>query len=191
MLGRFGANQRAGAKHRLGRTALGLVAIATFLVAGLLGTGQAWAVVDNGYAPYIWPWSHDWPTWHEFTWLGISGSGYDYRADYIVGVQRQLNYLDDYNPGPNDGIFGSQTRSAAIEYQRDCGIDDDGIVGEVTWLNLALDIEYDYSSAGYDYHYPEECDGADYWRHNQSTDRWGIRNSNNSAWVAFTAGGPS
>jgi g-D-glutamyl-meso-diaminopimelate peptidase len=38
-----------------------------------------------------------------------------------------------YNSGPVDGIFGSQTRQAVIEFQRNNGLVPDGIVGPATW----------------------------------------------------------
>ncbi len=38
-----------------------------------------------------------------------------------------------YNPGPVDGIFGSQTRQAVIAFQRDNGLVPDGVVGPATW----------------------------------------------------------
>ncbi|HHW30267.1 MAG TPA: LysM peptidoglycan-binding domain-containing protein [Clostridiaceae bacterium] len=38
-----------------------------------------------------------------------------------------------YNPGPVDGIFGSRTRQAVLEFQRDNGLVPDGIVGPATW----------------------------------------------------------
>lgn len=41
-----------------------------------------------------------------------------------------------YNPGPVDGIFGQQTRQAAVAFQRDNGLAPDGIVGPVTWRAL-------------------------------------------------------
>lgn len=38
-----------------------------------------------------------------------------------------------YNPGPIDGIFGTQTQQAVIAFQRDNGLVPDGIVGPATW----------------------------------------------------------
>jgi g-D-glutamyl-meso-diaminopimelate peptidase len=38
-----------------------------------------------------------------------------------------------YNTGAIDGVFGSQTRTAVIEFQRDNGLVPDGIVGPATW----------------------------------------------------------
>ncbi|KGK91326.1 hypothetical protein DP73_04180 [Desulfosporosinus sp. HMP52] len=38
-----------------------------------------------------------------------------------------------YNPGPNDGIFGSKTTAAVIQFQQNNGLVPDGIVGPLTW----------------------------------------------------------
>lgn len=42
-----------------------------------------------------------------------------------------------YNPGPLDGVFGSRTRRAVLEYQRVHGMEADGVVSEATWQSLA------------------------------------------------------
>lgn len=41
-----------------------------------------------------------------------------------------------YDPGPIDGIFGSQTRDAVISFQRDYGLLPDGIAGPQTWTAI-------------------------------------------------------
>ena len=41
-----------------------------------------------------------------------------------------------YNPGPVDGVFGSQTRQAVIAFQRDNGLVPDGVVGPATWSSF-------------------------------------------------------
>jgi len=41
-----------------------------------------------------------------------------------------------YNPGPIDGIFGSTTQQAVIQFQYDNGLNPDGIVGPMTWRLL-------------------------------------------------------
>ena len=38
-----------------------------------------------------------------------------------------------YSPGQIDGVYGSQTQRAVIDFQRDNGLTPDGIVGERTW----------------------------------------------------------
>lgn len=41
-----------------------------------------------------------------------------------------------YNTNGVDGIFGSQTKTAVINYQKSMGLSQDGIVGENTWKKL-------------------------------------------------------
>src|SRR5215204_6624740 len=41
-----------------------------------------------------------------------------------------------YAPGDIDGRFGSDTESAVKAFQSDRGLTVDGIVGEITWLNI-------------------------------------------------------
>lgn len=57
--------------------------------------------------------------------------GYDVRT-----VQEQLICLG-YNPGPVDGCYGSRTRSAVRQYQRDNALAVDGVVGNDTGTSLA------------------------------------------------------
>ncbi len=45
---------------------------------------------------------------------------------------------DGWSPGPQDGYFGSQTRSAVLTFQRHYGLAVDGIVGRQTWDCLQL-----------------------------------------------------
>jgi hypothetical protein len=41
-----------------------------------------------------------------------------------------------FPPGPIDCIFGSRTDNATIAYQREFGLDRDGIVGGQTWTSM-------------------------------------------------------
>jgi peptidoglycan hydrolase-like protein with peptidoglycan-binding domain len=41
-----------------------------------------------------------------------------------------------YDPGAIDGQFGSKTESAVKAFQQSHGVTRDGIVGDVTWLNI-------------------------------------------------------
>jgi len=50
----------------------------------------------------------------------------------VMLIQSLLARLG-YSPGPVDGIFGSMTRQAVIQFQRDFGLAADGIVGPATW----------------------------------------------------------
>lgn len=51
-------------------------------------------------------------------------------------LQDALNYLG-YNSGNIDGIFGQNTRSAVVRFQRDNNLSADGIVGCNTWRRIA------------------------------------------------------
>ena len=66
--------------------------------------------------------------------LQLGSSGEDVRK-----LQHALTQLG-YEPGPIDGVFGSQTKAALMTFQRDKGLIVDGIVGPKTAavLNRAL-----------------------------------------------------
>lgn len=53
----------------------------------------------------------------------------------VHNLQSRLNALG-YNCGAVDGIFGNRTRDAVRAFQRDAGLDDDGIVGPKTLAAL-------------------------------------------------------
>lgn len=55
----------------------------------------------------------------------------------VTDLQRRLLSFG-FNPGPIDGIFGSQTQSAVIAFQRSRGLVADGIVGVQTWTALGV-----------------------------------------------------
>ncbi|MHB9148540.1 MAG: N-acetylmuramoyl-L-alanine amidase [Thermoleophilia bacterium] len=57
------------------------------------------------------------------------------RGDDVLALQRQLNELG-FDSGPEDGIFGPLTDSGLTEFQRNAGINMDGIVGEATLSHL-------------------------------------------------------
>ena len=50
-------------------------------------------------------------------------------------LQNRLNTLG-YNCGSADGIYGNGTYSAVVKFQKDKGLDADGIVGQQTWRAL-------------------------------------------------------
>ena len=54
---------------------------------------------------------------------------------YVLIAQDDLNTLG-YRTGGLDGIFGTQTRTAVINYQRSRGLTADGIIGCNTWRSL-------------------------------------------------------
>ena len=49
----------------------------------------------------------------------------------VLKIQEKLDALG-YAPGPLDGQYGVATASAVVAFQRDHGLDPDGIVGKVT-----------------------------------------------------------
>lgn len=53
----------------------------------------------------------------------------------MLVAQDGLNTLG-YRTGGLDGIFGSQTRSAVLSYQRSRGLAVDGIIGCNTWRSI-------------------------------------------------------
>jgi len=59
-------------------------------------------------------------------------------APVVRHAQCLLREIWRYNIGV-DGQFGPATERAVIAHQRDCGIDDDGIVGPDTWRALHPD----------------------------------------------------
>jgi peptidoglycan hydrolase-like protein with peptidoglycan-binding domain len=56
-------------------------------------------------------------------------------GDAVRQLQQALKDLG-YDPGDVDGQFGSNTESAVKAFQRDRGLTVDGIVGDITWLNI-------------------------------------------------------
>ncbi len=61
------------------------------------------------------------------------------RGKEVTKLQTALTKLN-FNPGVIDGIFGSKTEEAVINFQKSQQLVPDGIVGEKTWakLNAAL-----------------------------------------------------
>ncbi len=57
------------------------------------------------------------------------------RGDDVLDLQRTLNELG-FDSGPVDGIFGEVTENALLEFQRNAGVNLDGIVGEATLAQL-------------------------------------------------------
>lgn len=60
---------------------------------------------------------------------------YGSRGVYVMVLQDALNYLG-YSIGSIDGILGSKTKSAIINFQRANNLSADGIVGCNTWRRL-------------------------------------------------------
>lgn len=55
-------------------------------------------------------------------------------AQYLL-VRRTMSY------DQVDGVFGPVTANAVRQFQRDSGVDDDGIIGPLTWAALDGDRE--------------------------------------------------
>ena len=58
----------------------------------------------------------------------------DYSSD-VKTLQKRLSALG-YDVGYPDGLFGDGTRRAVKKYQKDQGLDDDGIVWPGVWIML-------------------------------------------------------
>ncbi len=57
------------------------------------------------------------------------------KGQAVKDLQEALNTLG-FDAGKVDGIFGPATERAVKKFQSSVGIDADGIVGRVTWLNI-------------------------------------------------------
>ncbi|RUS94707.1 hypothetical protein DSM106972_092420 [Dulcicalothrix desertica PCC 7102] len=51
----------------------------------------------------------------------------------------------DYNITKVDGIFGTNTRDAIIEFQKDRHLAGDGVVGAITWMEVSYLMSHDMS----------------------------------------------
>jgi peptidoglycan hydrolase-like protein with peptidoglycan-binding domain len=56
-------------------------------------------------------------------------------GEAVRQLQQALTNLG-YDPGTVDGRFGDATESAVKAFQQDRGLTVDGIVGDITWLNI-------------------------------------------------------
>jgi peptidoglycan hydrolase-like protein with peptidoglycan-binding domain len=75
----------------------------------------------------------------EITWLNIDEADTSNptlkkgsTGNPVRRAQKRLT-LAGYDTGGVDGIFGANTESAVKRFQRDHGLDEDGIVGPMTW----------------------------------------------------------
>lgn len=98
-----------------------------FAVAALTAGGLAVSMTGLADAPA--PITGSAQAWSDCN--DVNRYGYDIRT-----VQEQLLCLG-YNPGPVDGCYGSRTRSAVKQFQRDNGLSVDGVVGNNTGSTLA------------------------------------------------------
>ncbi len=118
-----------------------------FDVGQLLSNPQRTALrnsaINSGIWSYVEPVSIS-PTWvhfdKRFGTPACSTGGYPLLkrgsvSNYVLIAQDDLNTLG-FRTGGLDGIYGSQTRNAVIQYQKSRGLKDDGIVGCNTWRSL-------------------------------------------------------
>lgn len=71
------------------------------------------------------------------------------QGEDIAGIQAQLNALG-YNAGSADGDFGETTTNAVKNFQRDRGLDADGVIGMQTYraiMGREMQVSRDGSSA--------------------------------------------
>ena len=61
------------------------------------------------------------------------------KGAYVATLQDALDFLG-YNAGNIDGIFGTNTKNAVINYQKSKGLKADGIVGCNTWTELTREV---------------------------------------------------
>lgn len=58
------------------------------------------------------------------------------KDDHVEAIQDALRICGCY-PGKADGLMGPNTKRAIKEFQRNCGISDDGIAGPTTIAHLS------------------------------------------------------
>lgn len=92
-------------------------------------------------------------TWRELVEAGYSlGDRLLWRAsrmmrgDDVRDLQRRLNQLG-FDAGPEDGIFGPLAHGAVEEFQRNVGLDVDGVAGPET-IELLLHLRRDHQAGG-------------------------------------------
>lgn len=77
----------------------------------------------------------------------------------LLKTQRILTHLG-YNPGEQDGIDGPKTQKAVRDFQKDVGIEVDGIAGPVTWGHLIEAYKGSHASAHFVMNeYQCDCEG--------------------------------
>ncbi|MGN1081221.1 MAG: spore cortex-lytic enzyme [Acutalibacteraceae bacterium] len=75
-------------------------------------------------------------------------SKYGYRGAEVKKIQQVLKNKGYYN-GEVDGIYGTGTKNAVIQFQRASGLSADGIVGTATLKALGISASSSYSSSDY------------------------------------------
>ena len=64
-------------------------------------------------------------------------SKYGSSGNEVVQIQKKLSSLGYYS-GAIDGVYGTQTKNAVTQFQKDCGLTADGIAGSKTLTYLGL-----------------------------------------------------
>ena len=106
------------------------------------------SAINSGVWSYVEP-AYLTPTWVHFdkrrgTPACRGAAGYPQisqgsKGAYVLIAQDDLNTLG-YRTGGLDGIFGSRTREAVINYQNSRGLQADGVIGCNTWRSLQEDV---------------------------------------------------
>lgn len=78
----------------------------------------------------------------------IAVSMFGSRGDEVTAIQRELSERGYYSAGI-DGIFGTATKNAVIDFQKDNSLTPDGIAGPNTLSALGIDGADSYTSADY------------------------------------------
>ncbi|MBQ6816134.1 MAG: spore cortex-lytic enzyme [Clostridia bacterium] len=78
----------------------------------------------------------------------IAVSMFGSRGDEVTAIQRKLSERGYYSAGI-DGIFGTATKNAVVNFQKDNALTPDGIAGPNTLSALGIDSANSYNSADY------------------------------------------
>ena len=74
---------------------------------------------------------------NKFSIQAESLSKYGSTGSEVTQIQEKLTSLGFYS-GPVDGVYGTQTKNAIINFQKSCGLTADGIAGSKTLTYLGL-----------------------------------------------------
>lgn len=67
--------------------------------------------------------------------MAFASFGYGDNGQEVLDIQKQLVAMN-YHVGKLDGDFGASTENAVMSYQKDHGLEADGVVGEETYRSL-------------------------------------------------------
>lgn len=132
--------------------------------------------------------------WDSNCWVGIS-SPYDTAGHSILPVQRILRARGFLTSGSNDGIYGSATRNAVLQYQNSsAALAADGVVGNSTWDHMVrYKVDFGSRFTSGIYHYYKVIDSNNYSVavRRESPYTWYTANRTNSAYPLMDVEGPS